>query len=164
MKSISSPYKELLADLLEGLKKAFGDDLVSLVVYGSVARGDYRKDSDIDLLIVCRELPKEKLRRQELFIKVEDGLNLDALYNTGFYPNFSPVLKTVPEAKFLTPLYLDMVEDAVILYDKKDFFRNILGKLKTGLEEHGAKRISIGKKWYWDLKPGLKCGEVVVIE
>ncbi len=164
MKTIQSPYRELLNDLLAGLKKALGENLVSLAVYGSVARGDYRKDSDVDLLIICESLPKEKLRRQELFIEVEDGLNLEKLYKKGFYPNFSPVLKTIEEAKFLTPLYLDMVEDAVILYDKGDFFKDVLDKLRKSLEKQGAKRIFIGKKWYWDLKPGMKHGEVVVIE
>lgn len=164
MKSIPSPYGELLYDLLTGLKKAFGDNLVSLAVYGSVARGDFRKDSDIDLLIVCENLPRDKLKRQELFIEVEDGLDLEKLYKEGFYPNFSPVLKTAEEARFLTPLYLDMVEDAVILYDKKDFFKNVLDKLRTKLKKQGATKVNIGKKWYWDLKPGLKYGEVVVIE
>ncbi len=164
MKTIQSPYRELLNDLLAGLKKALGENLVSLAVYGSVARGDYRKDSDVDLLIICESLPKEKLRRQEIFIEVEEGLNLEKLYKKGFYPNFSPVLKTVEEAKFLTPLYLDMVEDAVILYDKGDFFKNVLDKLRKSLEKQGAKRVFIGKKWYWDLKPGMKHGEVVVIE
>ncbi len=164
MKSIPFPYNELLDDLLAGLKRAFGENLVSLVVYGSVARGDFRKDSDIDLLIIFKSLPKEKLLRQELFIEIEDSLDLEKLYKEGFYPNFSPVLKTKEEAKFLTPLYLDMVEDAIILYDAGDFFRHILDRLRTSLEKQGAKRIFIGKKWYWDLKPGMKYGEVVIIE
>lgn len=164
MKSIPSPYKELLDDLLDGLKKVLGENLISFVVYGSVARGDFRKDSDIDLLIVCKLLPKEKLKRQDLFIEVEDGLDFEPFYKEGFYPNFSPVLKTVEETKFLTPLYLDMVEDAVILYDKGDFFKNILDRLRMGLKKYGAKRVSIGKKWYWNLKPDLKYGEVVIIE
>ncbi len=164
MKSIPSPYKELLNDLLAALKKSISGNLISLVVYGSVARGDHREDSDIDLLIVCRSLPKEKFRRQELFIEVENSLDLEPLYKKGFYPDFSPVLKTMEEAKLLTPLYLDMVEDAVILYDAEDFFKNILEKLRASLRKQGAKRVFMGKKWYWDLKPGLKYGEVVVIE
>lgn len=164
MRLIQSPYRELLDDLLAGLKKALGENLVSLVLYGSVARGDYRKDSDIDLLIISRNLPKEKLRRQELFIQVEDTLNLEGLYSKGFYPNFSPVIKAAEEAKFLTPLYLDMVEDAIILYDADGFFKNILDNLGANLKKQGSRRVYIGKKWYWDLKPGLKHGEVVAIE
>jgi len=76
MRSIQSPYKELLDDLLAGLTEEFGENLVSLAVYGSIARGDSKKDSDIDLLIICKTLPKERFRRQELFSKVEKGLDV----------------------------------------------------------------------------------------
>ena len=34
------------------LKKRLGEDLHSVVLYGSVARGESRSDSDIDLLVV----------------------------------------------------------------------------------------------------------------
>ena len=164
MAPIPSPYKEVLDDLLSRLRESLGDELISFVVYGSVARGDFRKDSDIDILIICKELPESRFKRQELFIRVEDTLDLEELRKEGFYPDFSPVMKTMDEAKFLTPLYLDMVGDAVILYDAGDFFKKILDKLRTSLKKQGAKRVSVGKKWYWDLKPGLRYGEVVVIE
>lgn len=164
MKSISSPYDGLLLDLLSECRKAWGQNLVSFVVYGSVARGDYRKDSDIDLFIVCRELTGDKLKRQELFIEIEDKLDLGRIYEKGFYPNFSPVLKTVHEAEQLSPLYLDMVEDAVILYDLEGFFRKVLDRLSVGLRRLGARRVSIGTKWYWDLRPGSDHMEDVVIE
>ncbi|MEM3955706.1 MAG: nucleotidyltransferase domain-containing protein [Candidatus Bathyarchaeia archaeon] len=52
----------------------FGDNLVSLVVYGSVARGSARWDSDIDLLIVANALPRSRMERQNLFLKVEKNL------------------------------------------------------------------------------------------
>ena len=42
-----------------------------MVVYGSVARDEARKDSDIDLLIIARDLPKRRLKRQDLFIEFE---------------------------------------------------------------------------------------------
>jgi hypothetical protein len=38
-------------------------------------------------------------------------------------------------------LFLDMIEDAVILYDRNDFFRNYLSELKRKLKKYGAKKI-----------------------
>jgi Nucleotidyltransferase domain. len=34
-----------------------------VVVYGSVARDEARKDSDIDLLIIARDLPKKEVKK-----------------------------------------------------------------------------------------------------
>jgi hypothetical protein len=82
----------------------------------------------------------------------------------GFYPYLSPILKTKEDAKNLSPLYLDMVTDARILYDKDDFFKEILDKLKIKLNSLNARKIKVGKKWYWDLKPDYKPGEVINIE
>lgn len=56
-----------------------------------------------------------------------------------------------------------MVEDAIIAYDKDDFFKNILENLRNRLKELGSKRISMGKRWYWILKPDYRFGEVIRI-
>jgi len=164
MKVIESPYKKLLNELELKLKEVFGDNLVSLVLYGSVARGDFRKDSDIDLLIIFENLPKEKLLRQKLFIGVEKDISFDELYKKDYQTIFSPILKTSEEAKFLSPLYLDMVDDAIVLYDKNSFFQNVLARLKSRLKELGAVKKKIDDKWYWDLKANYKFGEDIVLE
>lgn len=57
-----------------------------------------------------------------------------------------------------------MVEDAIILYDKDNFFENILNSLRRRLKELGAERKKLGKKWYWVLKKDYKIGEVIEIE
>jgi hypothetical protein len=72
-------------------------------------------------------------------------------------------MKTKEDAMNLSPLYLDMVTDAKILYDKDDFFKEILKKLKSELDLLNARKIQVGKKWYWDLKPDYIFGEVIKI-
>jgi len=164
MKKIPPLYRELLDDLLSKFKNVCGDNLVSLVLYGSLARGDFRNDSDIDLLLIFEKLPKEKFLRQRFFIEIEKEISFEEFYEKGYYPTFSPILKTTKEAKFLSPLYLDMVDDAIILFDKNSFFQNILEILKARLSELGAIKKKIGDKWYWDLKPNYKFGDEIRIE
>lgn len=41
-------------------------ELVAAVVYGSVARGDFNQWSDIDLLVVARNLPERFLDRNDV--------------------------------------------------------------------------------------------------
>ncbi|QXJ29059.1 Nucleotidyltransferase domain protein [Saccharolobus shibatae B12] len=160
---IREPYATLLNNMIKIMKEEFKDDLISVVLYGSVARGDNRNDSDVDILIVMDNLPRDSmLKRIRLFeTKVEDKLNLDEYWNKGYYVSLSPILKTPEEAGKISPLYLDMVYDAVILYDKDEFFTKILQKLKERLTELGAERVRMGKKWYWILKKDSRFGETV---
>lgn len=54
----------VLKTMVEGLVKAQGERLVSVVLYGSAARGDYQKaTSDFNLLIVLADLEPETLVR-----------------------------------------------------------------------------------------------------
>ena len=156
-------YQKICDKHLDFLKMELGDNLVSIVLYGSVARGRPRDDSDIDLLIVCEDLPEGRFERSRIFIDIEDRVRKVLGINPMDFPYISTVLKTRKEAAYHSPLYLDMVEDAKILFDKGGFIQKVFSDIKKRLEELGAKRIWIGDKWYWDLKPDFKPGEVVEI-
>jgi len=54
-----------------------------------------------------------------------------------------------------------MVDDALILYDKNNFFSKRLGRLRNRLNELGAKRVWRGNTWHWVLKPDYKPGDVI---
>jgi len=160
---LKEEFEKLLEILLKELQKHYGERLFSVVVYGSVARGTHRPDSDLDLLIIVENLPKSSYDRFMEFLKIEEKLEprLRRLRKKGIYTHISPVLKTPEEAKKVSLLYLDMTEDAKIIYDKDNFFRKILEELKEKLKKLGSKRIWRGNAWYWILKPDLKPGEII---
>jgi predicted nucleotidyltransferase len=55
----------ILRELKRSLKSFLGDQLVSIVLFGSMARGDYHDASDIDVAIIVRGLTR-KLKGQIL--------------------------------------------------------------------------------------------------
>ncbi len=63
--------REAFESLIDALRAAclahYGERLVSLAVFGSVARGTQRFDSDVDCLLVVRDLPPGRMRRVEEF-------------------------------------------------------------------------------------------------
>jgi len=61
----------VIEKLVEAMKRKHRDRFISLVIFGSVARGEMRKDSDIDLLLIIDSITKRRLERQKEFIEVE---------------------------------------------------------------------------------------------
>jgi len=156
-------FKELEDKLLAEVKSFYGDRLVSFVVFGSVARETYRFDSDIDVLIIAEGLPKGRMKRVAQFLTIEDRIEsfLKSLQKEGINTCISTVFKTPEEAEMGSPLFLDMVEDASILFDRDGFFSKRLVRLRNRLRELGSKRVWRGNAWYWVLKPDYKPGEVI---
>jgi predicted nucleotidyltransferase len=163
---LAEPYRSLVNGLVELIKTEYGDELVSVAVFGSIARGTARKDSDLDVLIIASRLTRSRRERVQRFLNVESMLDpvLEKLLDEGYAITVSHVILTVDEANAIPPLFLDLTEDAVILYDKDNFLKELLAKLKAKLQEIGATRIWIGSKRYWKLKHGYSRERVRIVE
>jgi predicted nucleotidyltransferase len=159
---MNTHFESLLVHLLAACRQYYGPRLVSVAVYGSVGRGTPHPDSDLDVLIVADSLPNGRLQRVAEFRAVEAVLapHLSEAQTTGLTPVVSPVFKTPAEARQGSPLFLDMIEDARVLYDRDNFLQKTLAQFKARLDHLGARRIWRGNAWFWDLKPDYKPGEV----
>ncbi|MDW8061215.1 MAG: nucleotidyltransferase domain-containing protein [Nitrososphaerota archaeon] len=137
------------------------------MVFGNVARGTARKDSDLDILIVVEDLPRARFDRLALYLEAEKRLDplLDELLINGYAISITPILKSREEAKRIKPVYLDMTEDAIIVYDKDGFFKSILAKTRSLLSKLGSRRVWIDRdRWVWILKPDINFGEEIRYE
>ncbi len=159
---LNETLKELAMAYTEVLKEQLGESLIAVVLFGSVARGEAAAQSDIDLLIVVSGLPESRLARQRCLEPVDARFEeeLAALRRQGVLTDFSPLLKTPGEAARLTPLYFDLVQDALILYEREGFFSAVLERLRESFRRLGARRVRRGKLRYWELKPDYTPGEV----
>jgi len=153
---LAREYARTAAELLE-------DNLVSVVLFGSVARDEAHERSDIDLLVIFKELPKGAFRRRALLEPVRNKLTpkLEELWQQGIYTDFVEIIHTEKEAREPCWYYLDMTEDAVILFDREGFFSNVLEGLRRRLRSLGAERKSVSGVRYWDLKPDFRPGETI---
>ncbi len=163
MPKARSRHKRTANIFVDILKEKLGHDLVSVVLFGSVAKGENRADSDIDLLVVARNLPKSQLARADIAIEAEKSV-FDVMREegqTGDRPMVAAILRTPEEASRPVPLYLDMVDEAVLLFDRGGFFAGVLSKLRARLRALGARRLVLGNIRYWDLKPDYRPGDVI---
>lgn len=148
--------------LVDAFLRVFKDNLISLVLFGSYARGEPEPDSDIDLLVVLGRVDDRYAIQKDLD-EVEELLK--PLFNDmsvcGFRSYLSPIVLSKEQALVVRPLYIDLVFDANILYDREGFMFKLLSRLKEKLTMLGAERRRIGSKWVVILKKDFKFGEVI---
>ncbi len=167
MKDIPEIYKPLLHDFINMLKETFGDNIVSVVLYGSVARNEARKDSDIDICLIFRSLPKSRHKRTLLIFPLIKALwkrkDCRTLLEQGYLPEIVPILYTIEEIQDTKPIFLDMVEEGIILLDNGTF-RQKLNEIKNNMRRLGSHKVMLKDgSYYWVLKPDLHLGEELTI-
>lgn len=74
--------KEALDKLISGLKKLYGANLDSVILYGSKARGDATRDSDIDVMVILGGYDNQSEEFDKIFklvYAVEEEYDYDLL-------------------------------------------------------------------------------------
>jgi predicted nucleotidyltransferase len=144
--------KKELKDLTKNIKAFYGENLISLICFGSVVRGDIMIDSDVDLLIIIKESKLGlKKRIGEFYQNVGDRLSTTHL--------ISPIILTQKEAKNFYAFYLGILEGFIILFDKDSFFKGVIGKIQSLKNEGYIEEYNLKGKKYWRIKNEGKVSE-----
>ena len=157
-------YRSTVRRLNELLITRFGKKLLSVVVFGSVGRGEAKMDSDIDVLVVCEGFDESMHSRMESMVDIILQLREEEGKPPGeqVWIQFHPLRPE--EALRNRPIYLDMIEEGVVIYDRDHFMENVLKMLSERLKELGSKKVYLPDgSWYWILKPTIKRGEILEI-
>lgn len=99
--------EQLLTQIKDRLRQAYGDRLRGIVLFGSAARGDLSKDSDVDLLV---------LLQGPVHFGRDLQTNIDALYPLVLETGHPISAKPVDEKRydeFECPLFLNAKREGV---------------------------------------------------
>ena len=103
---------EEIQKFINEVKKILGDRLKKVILYGSYARGDYNKKSDVDIMILT-DLSFEEI--EEYRDKISDAA-FEIELKTGII--LSPVVKNIEKyntrRKFV-PFYKNVEKEGVVL-------------------------------------------------
>jgi len=153
-----SRYAPLIKKYCELLHDKYGAGLRAIVLFGSCARGDWDKHSDVDILVVVDDWEGKAWNRitelQEVKEKLRSTEEFERLVGSGYVPAIQHYPLSTSEAKAFHRIYLDMCLDGVILYDKDNFIENVLQGVRDRLMAEKARRIQLPNgSYYWILKP-----------
>jgi len=161
-------YADLINRYCEILYDQYHDRLVSVALFGSIARGNWDKNSDIDLIVISEGWQNTPIWKrigelQNLRRALSRTPEFKSAIEKGFTPNIQHYPLDISEASKFHRIYIDASVDAIILYDKQDFLKHLLNNLRIKLEQQGARRVTApGKGHYWILKE-VKLGEAFAL-
>jgi predicted nucleotidyltransferase len=161
-------WEKFLERVKEAIISHYRENLLSIVVFGSCGRGDFRMGSDLDLLILLDTNEDSLGKRIDEFMGIERELRKLPEYarskEEGLPHRIEPVILNLEELQNHPPLLLDLTTDAKILLDRGDVFSREMEVLRKRLQELGSRKVVLKDgRWYWVLKPGMKWGEEVVL-
>ena len=109
-----------IKEFLRLLREAEGNNLLQVVLFGSVARGDDDEDSDIDVFILLKnydETGTEKITIKERILNIAshvEELNGQQVYISPFIDSEETYLKNKRKAL----IYYNIADEGVLLYAK----------------------------------------------
>ena len=150
---------------LELLVAKVVESFVSLVIFGSVAAGRAKAESDVDLLIMAKELPESYSDRLRLWRGIVAEIEFERLKlwrKKRLYPLIDPILLMPSEAERIQPFYPDLLDNSIIVYDKDEFMQWVLNDLRARLKAFDTIKVKPpSSSWYWIIKPSAGFGKVI---
>ncbi len=145
MKEIRLPdrVKKTIDKFVEQLRGTYGEELVSVILYGSAASGDYSgRHSNINMAVILKETSLGSLSRASSFINKRRFLTISPIFLTEDYIRRSTDVFPIE--------FIDMKENNTVLYGK-DILKDVnigIKNLRFQLEQELKSKIINLKKLY----------------
>lgn len=139
-------FKQYLQTFLEFFKKKLKDDLLSLILYGSVARGNWNEESDIDLLLIISNKFYKKFdnsKISEISIHFYNKTRDTSLYEEMLFHPLSILSLSLNQLESFRTLFYDIAVDGIIIYDPKDIGLKFLKKYRKRIKKKICKEFML---------------------
>lgn len=114
MSNIPTNIDNVINEFVQGVNNILGTRVKKIILYGSYARGDYNKSSDIDIMILT-DLSEDEM--YDYFVKVSD-MAYDIEADNNFDIWISPLIKNIDRFNYwieALPFYMNVQKEGVVL-------------------------------------------------
>lgn len=99
------------ADLVHGLTDIFPDNILSIILYGSVARNDNTDDSDIDIAIIVKNEMDNSTKERFIRWSAELDLRYDRIFSIIDIPE-----ENMKKWGSILPFYQNVQKEGIVLW------------------------------------------------
>jgi predicted nucleotidyltransferase len=133
-----------IKEFVEACKEKFKENLVSIVLFGSYVRGNFKETSDVDLLVIFKKLPESVWERDKMMEEILWKILLEK------HVRVSPIIVEPEEikmhAKWPNPLFYGILLGYHTLLGSK-FFEDIISLVKERIRVKDPLYVEGNKEW-----------------
>lgn len=98
--AIGMQLDALLHDFAEELRSSYGEQIKTIILYGSAARGELREDSDIDIAVIIDSDPSQIWRQVtdiavEFMLRSGRYLAIQVLHTSDLARDYNPYIRAL---------------------------------------------------------------------
>lgn len=116
-KKIPNNISNIIQYFVNGVNEILGNRVKKVILYGSYARGDFKKGSDIDIMILTDLQDEELIQYRD---KVWD-FAYDVEWENNFDITLSPLVKNIDKFNYwlnAMPFYMNVQKEGVVLSEQ----------------------------------------------
>ena len=99
-------------ELVDGIRSALGSEVTSIILYGSVARGEETDDSDIDIAVIVKNGLNNKTEELLSDFVVNMNLKYDRVFSVIDIEDH-----VIRELERIVPFYRNVMKEGIVLWN-----------------------------------------------
>lgn len=114
MSNVPINISNIIDEFVKGVNEILGNRVKRIILYGSYARGDYNKSSDIDIMILTDLTDEEIIKYRDEIIDIA----YDIEWDNNFDIDISPLVKNIDKFNYwleALPFYMNVQREGVVL-------------------------------------------------
>jgi len=147
-KSRGDEMETIMRNIVKRIKHRFGEDLRSIVLFGSMARGDFTESSDIDVLVIVQDSTDDWRAMDKIVLELAE---IGFEYGRSVHITLTDLSEIEVSIEHGSPLAFELYDTNKIVFDRDGFFEMQMEKINENMKKWGAKKIRKGE---W-IVPGL---------